>query len=161
MRDPQKDRVYAWEGKWADWNRTTLTMTEVREIIRWACKEKYGLKPLPAHTHRGTGYAMAVLLRNDDDSLCVRGSFFTFNQNTLNPAVVLHECAHYICDAIFGTKLADHCPEWLGIYLWLLEGWRIAPRSALHSSAKANGLRWLQTWIVSPKRLRNKVALRR
>lgn len=96
---------------------------------------------------------MAVLLRNDDDSLCIRGSYVTFNRGTLNPPIVLHECAHYICDAIFGTKLEDHCPEWLGIYMWLLEGWRVAPRKALQASAKARGLRWMQTWLVSPKRL--------
>lgn len=120
-------------------------MSEAREAVHWACK-KYGIEPPAVRQHAGTAYSYSqgapinvISFRKKDQ---------------VNPAVALHEAAHYICDTIFGNKLADHSPEWMGIYLWLAEGWRLAPRAALHASARAKRIRWTATWVVSPKRLR-------
>jgi hypothetical protein len=140
MRDIQRDRVYSWEGDFHDWNVRSLSLREARRVIHWAC-DQYGLIPPSVMQHDGRALPYS------------QGAKISFNRKVVNPALALHESAHYICDEIFGTRLAPHCPEWMAIYLWLLEGYRIAPRTALHASAKARGIRWLPTWTVSPKRL--------
>jgi hypothetical protein len=143
VRDPQCGRVYGWEESWSDWNRRTLSISGVREVVRKACR-LYGLKPpaVKQHHHRQTTYS--------------RFYFISFRPDHNNPAIALHESAHYICDSIFGDDLADHCPEWLGIYLWLLEEFEVAPRLALHSSIAALGLSWWPASAVSPSALRNR-----
>lgn len=143
MKDPQKKRVYAWENSWFDWNRCNLTLTECRAVVSWAC-ELYGLKTPRVTQHVDRSY-----------SFCTSGPkpHISFRADQKNASVALHEAAHLICDTIFGPDLDDHCPQWMGIYLWLLEGARIAPRTALHASAKARRIKWVQTWLVSPKRL--------
>lgn len=141
MRDIQESKVYKWEEKWRDWNRETASLKELRELIHWACK-KYGLKPPAVKQHQGTAYSYSL------------GNVISFRRDQKNPAIALHETAHFICDKIFTEEnLEDHSPEWLGIYMWLLEGARVAPRLALHSTAGAHRLRWVATWIVSPFRL--------
>ena len=143
MRDAQRKRVYAWEHEFSDWNRSGYSLKECRAVVKWAC-DKYGL-PTPRVTQHD----------NKSFSYCIVGEkpVISFGIDQKNAAVALHEAAHYICDRIFGAGLEDHCPQWMGIYLWLLEGYRIAPRTALHASAKARKIRWVQTWLVSPKRL--------
>jgi hypothetical protein len=146
--DPQKAKVYAWEHEWADWNRATMSLRETREVVHWACS-KYGIDPPAVRQHRGTAYSY---------SCGAPINVISFRLDQRNPGVALHEAAHFICGALFGetTDMADHSPEWMGVYLWLLEGYRIAPRTALHASAKAKGIRWMATWAMSPKRLRRR-----
>lgn len=139
--DRQQQRVYAWEAQWADWNAGHLSLRGARSVVRWACK-KYGLPPPVVKQHPGKAYSFSC------------GSLISFSKGQRNSAIALHESAHYIATHIFGNSIEHHAQEWLGIYLWLLEGYRVAPRIALHASAKAKGLRWTPTWVVSPKRLR-------
>lgn len=148
MKDPQRHRVYSWEAAWSDWNRGTLSLAGAREVVRWAC-HKYGI-PSPRvtqHKDRQFSYSKGA-----------PENVISFRLDQRNPAVALHEAAHHISGVLFGerTTMADHAPEWLGIYLWLLEGYRVAPRTALHASAKAAGLRWVPTWTMSPKRLQRR-----
>lgn len=146
MRDPQKKRVYAWEAEWGCWNRTTVTLSEARKVVRWAC-DKYGVEPPAVKVHDGVEYSWS---KGTPDNV------ISFRRDQLNPAIALHEAAHHICGVLFGedTDMADHSPEWMGVYLWLLEGYRVAPRTALHASARAKRIRWMPTWAMSPKRLR-------
>lgn len=147
LKDPQRKRVYAWEGCWCDWVRSTLTLRETLDVVNWACS-KYGLRCPFITTHPGKADSFSQA-----DGAPNGGPVISFQGDQKNPAVALHEAAHYIHDAIFGDKGAHHSAEWLGIYLWLLEGYRVAPRRALHASARAARLRWVATWTVSPKRL--------
>lgn len=146
LKDPQRKRVYAWEGGWCDWVRSTLSLGGARAVVRWAC-DKYGLPCPTVVQHDGAADSFS---QADGAS---GGPLISFQRGQRNPAVALHEAAHYIHDAIFGDKGAHHSAEWMGIYLWLLEGYRVAPRRALHASARAARLRWVATWTVSPKRL--------
>jgi hypothetical protein len=149
--DPQKRRIYAWEHAWADWNRTTCTLREARAVVHWACG-KYGIRPPAVKQHHTMAYS---------ESQGHPVNIISFRaRDQINPAVALHEAAHHICGAIFGedTDMADHSPEFMGVYLWLLEGYRVAPRTALHASARARGIRWVPTWVVSPKRLQRRRA---
>jgi hypothetical protein len=142
MRDTQRARVYAWEGQWSDWNACNLTLKEARDVVHWACK-KYGVRPARVKQHSDRAYSFS------------QDGLISFRLDHKNTAIALHEAAHHIADVIFEeSRIDDHGPEWLGIYLWLLEGARVAPRIALHSSALAKKLRWVPTWTVSPKRLR-------
>jgi len=43
----------------------------------------------------------------------------------LNTSVLLHEMAHVICDQYYGMKMADHCPEFVGITIWLYNEYRV------------------------------------
>ena len=140
MRDPQRERVYKWEAEFHDWNIGSLTLAECRAAIRWAC-EQYGITSPRVEQHRDKEYSYS------------KGDLISLRLDQKNAAVSLHEAAHYICDQIFGSTVAPHSPQWMGIYLWLLEGYRVAPRVALHASAKARRIKWVQTWLVSPKRL--------
>ncbi len=137
------NRVYRWEDGWTDWQRRTLTLAQTRDYVRRACK-LYHVTPPPVR--RG----VKTEAETEDPKYVI------FLETHQNPASALHESAHIICDAIFGVKLHDHCPEWLGIYLWLLEEFKVAPRLALHSSIAALGLSWWPASAVSPSALRNR-----
>lgn len=69
-----------------------------------------------------------------------------------NVSQVLHETAHWIVFKLFGDKPQDHGPTFLGVYMWLLEALRAAPRIALHASARAHGLKWRE---LGPEQCRN------
>lgn len=142
-RDGQKKRVYDWEASFGDWCRSGYTKSECRAAIKWACN-LYGLKTPRIGFHATKAFSFSV----SGEEPCI-----SLGSDQRNAAVALHEAAHYICDSIFGPDLADHSPQWMGIFLWLLEGYRLAPRTALHASAKARRIKWVQTWLVSPKRL--------
>lgn len=154
-RDSQKLRVYALESQFLDWNRQTCRLKDARAAVHWAC-EKYGITPPRVTQHAGNAYSF---------SQGAPANIISFRKDQINPAVALHEAAHFICGQIFGEwptaprDIQDHGPEFLGCYFWLLEGYRVLPRSALHSAAKAKKLRWVPTWTMSPKRLqRNRSA---
>lgn len=127
--DPQKEAVYEWEGGFADWNRQTLTLSAVRAHVRTACAH-YGLPPPAVRAHPGDTWAYSM------------GHVVSFPGWCKNMAVALHEAAHYICGKHCPNARHDHGPSWLGIYLWLLEEARVAPRAALCASARRHGLRW-------------------
>lgn len=130
--DPQCKAVYEWEDSWLDWNRESLTLAEVRRWVALACRA-FRMPPPPVRQHAGNATTFAL---SD-------GSLISFNHVHKNPAIALHEAAHYICDRMFeGKKLHSHGPTWLGIYMLLLETARIAPKTALYATARAHGLRW-------------------
>jgi hypothetical protein len=138
--DPQKKRVYAWEGEWADWNSHTISVTKVRKYVRWAC-DLYGLPYPSVKMHRTQEYSYSW------------GYKMSFAEGQCNRAIALHEAAHYISDWIFDENMAPHSPQWMAIYLWLLIKARIAPKVALFASATSKGIEWIPLWQVSPKRL--------
>lgn len=142
---PRRDKVYDWEGQWLDWVRGSLSLSECRAVVHWAC-EKYGVSPPAVKQHEGTGYSWSD------------GSTISFRKDQRNTAIALHEAAHYIHGLCCPPGQLDHCKQWLGIYLWLLEGYRVAPRVALHASLRAARLRWTKTSDVSPSRIGKKKA---
>lgn len=142
--DPQQLRVYAWEGEWADWNSSTISLAKAREYIRWAC-DLYWVEPPVVKRHPGNSYSYSD------------GYVISFNKDQINRAIALHEVAHHICNSMFSADMPGHSPEWMAIYLWLLIKARIAPKTALLASAKAAGIKWVPLWVVSPKRLAKRV----
>lgn len=80
----------------------------------------------------------------------------TLRPRHLNPAIVLHESAHSITDWILGWEGPAHGPEWLGVYMVLLEDFGIAPRVALHASADKVGLSYRTREYVAPSVIRRR-----
>ena len=128
--DPQREAVYEWETEFRDWNRQTMKLPEVREYVRTACAH-YKLEAPPVRPLSGKQYAYCM---GD-------GAHMGFSEWCRNPAIALHESAHFITLNL-APKAQDHGPTWLGIYMWLLEAAGVAPVEALAASARKHGLRW-------------------
>lgn len=155
-RDPQQQAVYKWESEWKAWNRSTATLTELREAIRWACR-LYRIKKFPrVKVHDGGEYSFCFEAPGKPAIISVQRKW------QMNSAVALHEVSHYICDEIFpgvpvkGKKypqpvVQDHGIEWLGIFMALLQEANVIPTLALHATAKAHGLKWVSYADIGPK----------
>lgn len=66
----------------------------------------------------------------------------SFSRAGKNVATALHEAAHLIVNDLFSGAAQDHGPTFLGVYMWLLETAGVAPKIALHATARAHGLKW-------------------
>lgn len=136
--DPQKQAVYDWEDAWGPWNYNSLTLKGCREWIDAACA-LYGVDPPKVTQHP----------YEQEPSFCQTAWGVISMQGGRrgarggrNCAIALHEATHWIVFKLFDERSQDHGPTFAGVYLWLLENSRIAPREALHASARAFGIKW-------------------
>lgn len=151
MKDQQRLAVYAWESAWATWNKNGTKRHNLRRWIRRA-ERKYRIPPTRIRfLERQHLSWRQVQIRSTYEPDEHRITLDWVGQNS---AVALHEAAHAITDTLFGWDLEAHSRLWLGIYLWLLEDAKIAPRSALHASAKEFGLKWVPVEKVAPRVIR-------
>jgi hypothetical protein len=134
--DPQQKRVYRWEDSFRSFIERTTTRHELKGLIRKACR-LYGI-PTPVIKFR-TKYERCGYITSEYDPETHK---IVLGWNDTNHAIALHETAHAIADTLYGPFLCPHGDKWLGIYLRLLEWAKIAPRSALHASAREKGLKW-------------------
>ena len=136
--DPWQTAVYAFEDDWPTFGAGSLTLQECRGIVAAACGA-YDLTPPAVHQHEGR--ALSYLLSHDST---MKGWKISLRLAHKNPAIVLHETAHFIVDRIFGARgpQQDHGPTWQGVYFWLLARAELAPVEALRASARKHGLRW-------------------
>jgi len=141
----QTQRVYRFESGWRDWNHGYLTLPQTRRVVH-AALAHYGLPRIPVYQHRELGVAYYVKFSNKPRISMPRDLF--------NVPIALHEASHHICDTLVDAELAEHSPEWLGIYLHLLVNARIAPRAALEAGMKAARLEWAPQ--MTPSRLRKR-----
>lgn len=149
LPDPQQQKCYRWEATWRDWNQSTLTLRQCRDAIKWACS-RYGLRTVPSvKQHEGNDYAWSLMRPGQRPVISMQTA------TSKNLATALHEAAHVVTDTIFvGQPLADHCPEFMGVYMGLLEDAKVAPTLALHTTASSHGLRWLPYDVISPTRIK-------
>lgn len=148
ISDPQKEILYSFENEWRDWNVNNLSLTKCRAVIRQACKE-FKVPPPKVRQHQTMAYSWHS---KDVISLQAKGGKTPVPGETVggkNRAISLHEAAHHIADHFFKNRIADHGPTFLGIYMWLLIEWKVAPASALHASARKAGLRWREITPIS------------
>lgn len=143
ISDSQQRQAYRWEGSWPLWNKKGLTQPKARGIIAWACRLYDIPIPIVRFQKWRTWYDP------EDHSIVLSIT----NQNT---AIALHEAAHAIHDYILGDYHEAHGPEWLGIYLVLLDTAGVASRSALELSARKYGLEWRSPMWVHWKYIRHK-----
>ena len=147
MRDRQQQAVYSWEESFRSFIEHTATRAQVRRLIGRACA-MYGVTP-PSVQFRSKANGRHVRLTSDyDPSL----QLITIGFKDCNHAIAMHEAAHAIVDELY-ENVETHGPEFMGVYLELLEWAKVAPRSALHASAQAKGLDW-RTRL--PKRARKR-----
>jgi len=137
--DPWRDKLYAFEGDWPGFNTGSLTLDECRKIHASAC-DAYNVSPIPVHQHEGRKMSFQF-----SDPLRPGSEFISLRLDHKNPAVVLHETAHYIRTKLGSWWAQDHGPAFQGVYFWLLARAEIAPVSALRASARQRGLRWRET----------------
>jgi hypothetical protein len=155
LLDPQKQALYSWESAWADWCRSTLTIPEVRSLVRKACKT-YGVTPPSVSAHTGNMWSTY-----DPETASI-----SFERTQRNTAIALHEATHHILFTICMEEAAeesdgnfeDHGKEFLGIYLRLLRDAGVAPLIALTASATAAGLDFISVRAAEPTRFRRHVA---
>jgi hypothetical protein len=135
-----RDAIYALEGGFIDFNRSTLTLKETRAIIEAACR-LYGLDPPRVTHHPGKAYSYS------------QDNLISFNYQQKNRAIALHESAHYILDKLRPEVTEHHAPEWLDLYCWLLLKFEIMPRAALFGALKYHKIRGVVPSRMSPKKL--------
>jgi hypothetical protein len=144
MRDRQRTKVYAWEDTWGCASNRGLKLAGARHWVRWACGQ-YGIKPPIVRGHYrvrgGTSFYQP------DDHI------IEFRKRHLNIWVSLHEAAHAICDILLDVEEA-HSPQWLGIFLALLEKAKVAPGVALRASADAARLSYIPSGRIGPRKIR-------
>jgi hypothetical protein len=137
-KDPdkkQRDKIYAWEGGWLEWNLNSLTLAECRLVVRTACR-KFGVKhpTVAQHNKNSYSYYDADKHRISMQATGARG------RGGKNRACCIHEAAHVIVHHK-RPKVLDHGAYFAAVYLLLLAHARIAPMSALLSSARAVGIK--------------------
>lgn len=156
--DPQKERLYRWEGKWKDWNRKTVSLKEARSFVHTGCAY-YGVAPPRVVSHGGRGLSFYQANHAITTTSRAAGKFksiISFNREYgLNIPTALHEAAHAISATLLPWEMADHDPRFVGVYMWLLIKAKVAPRTALETSLEAAGVKWIGPQ-VSPRYLEKK-----
>lgn len=151
--DPQQGKAYKWEDSFSAWPGATLQPPRAGRIIE-AAHRKFKV-PTPKlifpvrDRKRGQKKLQPSQYSPDAHSILIR-------PRHMNAAILLHESAHSITDWILGYGLQPHGPEWLGVYMVLLEDYGIMPREALHASADAAGLKYRTRAHVDPKHIRKR-----
>lgn len=135
-QDPQRKAVYDWEDAWGPWGLNSLSLNDCRDWIEGACK-LYGVEAPEIREHLNDYSWCDIKLGVISMQGGERGK-----RGGMNCAIALHEAAHWIVFKLFEDRPQDHGPTFFGVYVWLLENSRIAPREALHASARAFGIKW-------------------
>lgn len=131
--DTQAKKVYKWQWQWVEFNRDNrLSKKDIRGWLAWACK-KLRMRPV----------RMKIKLLGKK----AKYSYFDPDQYELgfipthrNVPTVLHEIAHYIAFRLYGKTVASHGPEFMGIFLYLLELSGQWPLGVVYGSARKAGL---------------------
>lgn len=149
--DTQKHRVYAWETAFRSFNENNAPRRRLRRLIR-AAERRYRIPPsrisFANRVRRAKKYAK-IASEYDPEVHSIR-----LGWNDQNYAIALHETAHAIVDSLLGYDFEPHGPQWLGVYLELLEWAKVAPREALYASARAYGLDWVPAGRIGPRAIR-------
>jgi len=138
----QTDNVYRFEDDWSGWNRNQFTLAECRLLIRSAL-DLYGCPPVTVaqHKRRSLSWCCPSVRRM---SLQAKGPN---NLGGKNAATCLHEAAHQIGYDLYGQRIDDHGPTFVGIYLALLVKAKVAPGPALEAQLRHRGVKW-RTGVV-------------
>lgn len=134
--DPQQVALYDWEAQFPEWNASTKTLAECREVIRGACR-LYHLEPPRVVQH----HRQAL-------SFCIAEYAFVSlevgapgRRGGKNIPVALHEAAHYIVFQRHGYRPQDHGPTFLRTLMRLLK-WAKLYTWPVRLTARKCGLKW-------------------
>lgn len=129
--DPQKHLVYRWEDRWRCFNERTLTREQARRCVARVAR-KWHVEPP----------TVLFLVRGVREWSYVQGDLLALNYDQCNEAMVAHEMAHYVTDKSYAAPVHSHGPEFVAVYIAMLEFLEVAPRVALEASLKAEGVQW-------------------
>lgn len=139
--DPQRQAVYDWEDYWAPWGNNDLTLRQCRDAIYWACG-RFDVRAPKVTQHNTCAMSECDVVQG---VISMQGKARREGRGGKNAATVLHEAAHWIVHQLHGWQPQDHGPTFLGVYLTLLIGYRVAPRIALEATARHFKLKWNST----------------
>lgn len=148
--DPQRERAYSWEGSLYDWSPAREADEALTGTIARACRMYRVPPPTVKFTGdiRHKGVRLSSHYDPNDHSITLRR-----RHRNLNTAI--HEAAHAITDWILGPfSTKAHGKEWLGVFMVLLEKFKLSPRSALVASATADRLKFEPFERVNPRAIR-------
>lgn len=146
-KDPQQRKAYAWEGDFTFWAAKLAKDKDIRGVIHDACR----LYRVP------TPHVRIAKRNSASDS-----SYYDPNLHEIlilpkhrDVSTLLHEAAHAITDWIIGPfEREPHSKEWLGVFITLLDRFKVVPRTAAEAHAKAKGLRFISADKAAPKAIR-------
>lgn len=133
LSDPQRDAVYYLEGlffgqdRYEEGNRNTLL-----PLLKHVCN--YYKVEVPR---------LRIVNQPEEDAAgWVVGKSITLNRGRkgANTRVLLHETAHYLTDTFYKDHEA-HGPEFVAIYMHLLDNYRILPTEAFKILARRERLK--------------------
>lgn len=138
-KDPQREEVYAWERKLrCMWYDHGMPMANARNLAGRMCRHY----KVPAPKLKFVDEAPWTAAAWGDVLVEV-------NKSRAKPTALLlaHEVAHVIAHS-YGIEEPDHGPIWLGIYMQLLDKFKILPRCMTEPSARTAGLKFKTTGIM-------------
>lgn len=136
-REDQRDRVYQFEDDWPAWNRNQLTIAQCRTLIRSACDHYRVTYPVvKQHKVRSMSWCIPAM-----KLISLQGAG-PENKGGKNSATSLHEASHHIAYQLHGSRIDDHGPTFMGIYLHLLDKAHVAPLPALKAQLRHRGVKW-------------------
>lgn len=149
--DVQQNRAYKWEDSFTKWAGPHMTQSAALETVASASR-RYRI-PIPEVIFPTKNKRSGKDLPSQYNPIT---HTITLRPRHLNGAIVLHEIAHAITDYVLGWYLDAHGPQWLGIYMVLLEDYGISTRQALHASADEAGLKYRTRDRVGPRQIRKR-----
>jgi len=142
--DPQREEAYRWERKFYG----TLFNHEMkpRALHKMArhMAESYGVRKPRLLVKRIGREGRIMAMADGQDSIEVNHDMAFFTAH-----LVAHEMAHVVCHA-YGVMEPPHGPTWLGVYLWLMDKYKILPLCASMPSARKAGLKFKHPNKVKP-----------
>lgn len=137
--DPQRARLYQMEREFVGVSvRCPTPRRTLQEISNHACRY-YRVKPIKVivfndRRRRIFGESSCWFYEDTGQSY---GHVIRLNRafNGAHIMVLLHELAHYITDRIYSGH-EDHGRQFAGVYMHLLEKYRVMPSCAFRASAK-------------------------
>lgn len=146
MNTDQRDAVYQFEDDWPAWNRNQLTLAQCRTLIRSAC-EHYRVPHPRVRQHKVRAMSWYMPAKR----LISLQAVGPDNKGGKNSATALHEAAHHIGFRLYGARIDDHGPTFVGIYLHLLVKACVAPRPALEAQLRYRRVKWIEKAPARPR----------
>lgn len=135
--DPHQQAVYRWEESWPGWNHNHLSLGQCRALIKTVCSH-YKV-PYPTVTqHDGGMFAYSMPSAN---RISMQGGAH-MHRGSRNVATAMHEVAHHVAWHLYGERIQDHGPAFLGVFIDCLVKAKVAPKVALEASARSHKLKW-------------------
>lgn len=136
--DPQRSRLYALEREFVGSAiYHSVSRQNLQTVADHACRY-YRIEPIRIrvyHKEDERVFGNSYYYQHGDGrvesiEIALNRAFHGANLTTL-----LHELAHYICDNTYANR-AGHGPEFCGIYMHLLDQYRILPALAFRALAE-------------------------